>query len=168
MPPAHRLYEACVGGTAAELGRMETRMNIVQVGLGPLGQKIVRFALERGTIDIIGAVDPAADKVGKDLGELCGVGKLGVVVRKDLASALNGRKADAAALSTVSSLAKIEPQIAELAAAGLNIVSTIPGGVNGDIATCAITINALRSIVTAKPGLRTMTDIPAVAYSAGF
>lgn len=327
-------------------------MNIVQVGLGPLGQKIVRFALERGTIDIIGAVDPAADKVGKDLGELCGLGKLGVVVCKDLASALNGRKADAAVLSTVSSLAKIEPQIAELAAAGLNIVSTceelsfpwhtepeiagridegcrrggvaclgtgvnpgymmdflptaltavcqrvdrirvcrvqdasmrripfqekigagltvgqfndkvkagtlrhvgltesihmiahrmgwaldrtteslapiiavtdvatghapiragmargveqtgrgfmngkevitlefragvgepesydrveifgepnivstIPGGVNGDIATCAITINALRSIVTAKPGLRTMTDIPAVAYS---
>lgn len=27
-------------------------MDIVQVGLGPLGQKIVRFALERGAIDI--------------------------------------------------------------------------------------------------------------------
>jgi 4-hydroxy-tetrahydrodipicolinate reductase len=99
-------------------------MNIVQVGLGPLGQKCVRFALERGSINIVGAVDPAPDKAGRDLGELCGVGKLGVVVSKDLESALAGRKADAAVLTTVSSLAKIEPQIAQLAAAKLNIVST--------------------------------------------
>lgn len=99
-------------------------MDIVQVGLGPLGQKIVRFALERGTVNIIGAVDPAPDKVGKDLGELCGVEKLGINVSGDLASALDGKKADAAVLSTVSSLSKIEPQIAELAGRGLNVVST--------------------------------------------
>jgi len=99
-------------------------MKIVQVGLGPLGQKIVRFALERGNIEIVAAVDPAPDKAGKDLGELCGVGKLGVVVSKDLATAMAGKTADAAVLTTVSSLAKIEPQIAELAAAGLNVVST--------------------------------------------
>lgn len=99
-------------------------MNIVQVGLGPLGQKIVQFALERGNINIVAAVDPAPDKAGRDLGELCGVGKLGVVVSKDLASAMTGKKAEAAVLTTVSSLAAIEPQIAELAAAGLNVVST--------------------------------------------
>lgn len=34
-------------------------INIVQIGLGPLGQIAVRFALERGTIRIVGAVDPA-------------------------------------------------------------------------------------------------------------
>lgn len=99
-------------------------MNIVQVGLGPLGQKIVRYALERGTINIAAAVDPAPDKVGKDLGELCGVGKLGVTVSKDLATALSGAKVEAAVLTTVSSLKKIESQIAEIAKAGLPIVST--------------------------------------------
>jgi len=99
-------------------------MNIVQVGLGPLGQKIVRFALERGSINIVGAVDPAPDKAGRDLGELCGVSRLGIVVSRDVGSALRGRKADAAVLATVSSLSAIEPQIAELAGVGLNIVST--------------------------------------------
>lgn len=99
-------------------------INVVQVGLGPLGQKIVRFMIERGSINIIGAVDPAPDKVGKDLGDLCGIGKLGITVSKDVKSALDGKKVDAAVLSTVSSLEKIEAQIAELAEVGLNIVST--------------------------------------------
>lgn len=44
-----------------------------------------------------------------------------------------------------------------------SIKSTIEGGVNGDIATCAITLNAIHSLLLAKPGLVTMTDIPAVA-----
>ena len=42
--------------------------------------------------------------------------------------------------------------------------STIPGGVNGDIATSAIVVNAIRSIIKASPGLRTMLDIPAPSY----
>jgi 4-hydroxy-tetrahydrodipicolinate reductase len=41
-----------------------------------------------------------------------------------------------------------------------NLKSVIPGGVNGDIATCAITINALQSIVKVGPGLKTMLDLP--------
>jgi 4-hydroxy-tetrahydrodipicolinate reductase len=44
-----------------------------------------------------------------------------------------------------------------------DIVSTIKGGVNGDIATCAIVTNAVKQIVSAKPGLRTMIDIPVVS-----
>lgn len=99
-------------------------INVVQVGLGPLGQKIVRFAQERNGIKIVAAVDPAADKAGKDLGELCGIGKLGIIVSPDLKTALEGKKVDAAVLTTVSSVVKLESQVAELAAAGLNIVST--------------------------------------------
>ncbi len=45
-----------------------------------------------------------------------------------------------------------------------NIVSEIPGGINGDVATCAITINAIKQILRAEPGLRTMTDVPVVSY----
>jgi len=40
------------------------------------------------------------------------------------------------------------------------IRSTIEGGVNGDIATCSMVLNALEAVQTAAPGLRTMTDIP--------
>ena len=44
------------------------------------------------------------------------------------------------------------------------IKSRISGGVNGDIATCAITINAVRSLLKSNPGLRTMADIPMVSF----
>ncbi|MDX1628559.1 MAG: hypothetical protein R3345_07655, partial [Fulvivirga sp.] len=44
------------------------------------------------------------------------------------------------------------------------ISSRIAGGVNGDIATCAITVNACRSILKAQPGLRTMSDLPMPSY----
>ena len=45
-----------------------------------------------------------------------------------------------------------------------NIKSRITDGVNGDIATCAITINATRQILNAQPGLLTMADIPLPSY----
>ena len=44
------------------------------------------------------------------------------------------------------------------------IQSKISGGVNGDIATCAITLNAVRSVLSATPGLKTMADIPSVVF----
>jgi 4-hydroxy-tetrahydrodipicolinate reductase len=47
-----------------------------------------------------------------------------------------------------------------------NIDSTIKGGVNGDVATCAIAVNAIPAVVKARPGLRTMADIePVTAIS---
>jgi 4-hydroxy-tetrahydrodipicolinate reductase len=49
-----------------------------------------------------------------------------------------------------------------------SFTSLIPGGVNGDIATCALTLNAIRSIVKAAPGLRTMIDLPPVGFTAAF
>lgn len=45
-----------------------------------------------------------------------------------------------------------------------NIQSIITGGVNGDIATCAITINTIGSILRANPGLQTMSSIPLTSY----
>jgi 4-hydroxy-tetrahydrodipicolinate reductase len=46
-----------------------------------------------------------------------------------------------------------------------HIVSTIEGGVNGDIATGAIILNAISRIMDAKPGLRTMIDMPIVSHN---
>lgn len=99
-------------------------LKIVQVGLGPLGQKVVRFALERGGTRIVAAVDPDPTKTGKDLGKICGIGPLGLTVRSDLKTALRGRKADVAMVTTVSGLSAIESQIKTFAQAGLHIVST--------------------------------------------
>ena len=39
------------------------------------------------------------------------------------------------------------------------IDTCVKGGVNGDVATCAILVNAISTIVNARPGLRTMADV---------
>ena len=99
-------------------------LNIVQVGLGPLGQKVVRFAVERGALAVVGAVDPAPGKAGRDLGEVCDLGVLGVRVAPDLAGALAGQRPEVAVVTTVSGLKALVPQLEPIAAAGLHIVST--------------------------------------------
>jgi 4-hydroxy-tetrahydrodipicolinate reductase len=42
------------------------------------------------------------------------------------------------------------------------IVSRIDGGINGDTATCAVTLNAIPSVMHALPGLRSMADVPMI------
>ncbi len=44
--------------------------------------------------------------------------------------------------------------------------SRINGGIHGDTATCAVTLNTVRSILNATPGLKTMADLPATAWFA--
>lgn len=97
---------------------------VVQIGLGPLGQKVVRFLVERKNLKLVAAVDPAPDKSGKDVGEVCGIGPMGFRVAGNLKCALRGKKADVAVLTTVSDVKRIEAQVAEIAAAGLHVVST--------------------------------------------
>ena len=99
-------------------------VKVVMIGLGPLGQKVVRYAVRRKSIAIVAAVDTDPAKIGKDLGTLSHIKKLGIVVRGDLKSALKGTRPDAAILTTVSSIRKLEPQVREIAKHKLQIVST--------------------------------------------
>ena len=99
-------------------------INTVHVGMGPLGQKVLRYAVERGCFNIVGAVDLDPEKTGKDLGQLCGLDPLGITIRGNLKEAIEGKSVDVALLTTVSSLVTLESQVAELAKAKLNIVST--------------------------------------------
>lgn len=99
-------------------------LNVVQLGLGPLGQNIVRFISERSGIRIVAAVDPDPAKLGVDLGTLCGLKPMDIPIRNNLATALQGKHADVAVLATVSSIEVLELQIEEAASLGLNIVST--------------------------------------------
>lgn len=99
-------------------------INVVQIGVGPLGQKIVNYALDRKGIEIVGAVDLDPRKVGQDLGELCTTVPLGVTVKETLEEAVGDRDVDVAVVATLSSIEDIEEQITDIATAGLDIVST--------------------------------------------
>ncbi|MBA7492940.1 hypothetical protein ES702_03493 [subsurface metagenome] len=47
----------------------------ILLGLGPMGQLIARLAFKKEWIEIVGAVDIASQLVGKDLGDLLGLGR---------------------------------------------------------------------------------------------
>lgn len=99
-------------------------IKVVQIGIGPLGQKVVNYALQRKGVKIVGAVDLDPQKTGKELGKLCGTKPTGVTIKKTLEEALSDKEADVAIVTTLSSLERIEDQLTGLAAAGLDVVST--------------------------------------------
>ena len=98
--------------------------NILQIGLGPLGLKIAKFIAKRDGLHTIAAVDKNPSLIGQDLGLLCGGEADGILVKGSVAEAVKKKKPDVAILATVSDLGRIAPQIEEIAALGIPIVST--------------------------------------------
>jgi 4-hydroxy-tetrahydrodipicolinate reductase len=84
----------------------------------------VRYATARKQLRIVAAVDPSPELAGKDLGVVCGIEKMGVIVGSDLETAARASKAEVGLLMTVSGLAALESQVACLARSGVHIVST--------------------------------------------
>ena len=99
-------------------------INIVHIGIGPLGKRMVKFAHERNSLRIIGAVDTNPEIAGRGLGSVCDVRGLEMPVASSLEAASSERSAQVAIVTTVSSLVKLEPLIADLAGAGIHIIST--------------------------------------------
>jgi 4-hydroxy-tetrahydrodipicolinate reductase len=100
-------------------------LRTVHYGLGPIGQELARLAAGRSGVEIVGAVDIDPAKVGRDLGEVIGLGRqLGVEVRSDAGAVLSETRPDAVLHTTGSYLAQVMPQIRDILASGVNIVST--------------------------------------------
>jgi len=98
-------------------------LKVIQVGIGPLGQKTVSYLLERLNIEIIAALDVNPDLIGRDVAEIAGCHPIGVAVRASL-DAETCRAADCAVLTTVSTMQAITPQILNLVTQGVPVVST--------------------------------------------
>jgi 4-hydroxy-tetrahydrodipicolinate reductase len=93
-----------------------------------MGQNIMKLARAQGDVEIVGGACAASDPgEGRDLGELAGIGVLGVVATADVASALLGAEVviDFSTASAVPSL---------LALAARNKVAVVSGTTNLDAA----------------------------------
>ena len=99
-------------------------INILQIGIGPLGIKAAQFIEQRNGLKTIAAVDKSPSLVGRDLGEVCGSVKSGVLIKSSIAEAIKKKKPDVAVLTTVSDMQRIVPQIEEILAHGIPVVST--------------------------------------------
>lgn len=99
-------------------------IRVVVYGLGPIGQLIAKVALARG-LEIVGAVDIDPSKVGKDLGELIGIGReLGIKVSGNADSVLKESKPDVVLHATGTWLDKVYGQLVKAIDAGADVVST--------------------------------------------
>jgi 4-hydroxy-tetrahydrodipicolinate reductase len=101
------------------------KIKIVLYGVGVIGTMIAKALLEKEGVTIVGAVDIALDKVGKDLGGVLGLGKkLDIRVSSDVDSLLAQTKPHVAVHTTSSYLKDTYPQIASIVKHGVNVVST--------------------------------------------
>jgi len=100
-------------------------IRVMHVGLGPIGAAVVRQVAERKGFRIVGGIDIDPAKVGRDLGEVAGVGRtLKIKVSADAKKAIKSGKPDVVVLCTSSSLKKVLPQIEQILALKVPIVST--------------------------------------------
>jgi 4-hydroxy-tetrahydrodipicolinate reductase len=101
------------------------KVGVILYGVGAVGAMFAKYLLEKEGVQIVGAVDIAKEKAGKDLGEIIGLGKkTGVIVSTDITEVLSETKANVAIHATSSFLKDTYPQIASILKKGVNVVST--------------------------------------------
>jgi 2,4-diaminopentanoate dehydrogenase len=95
-------------------------ITVAQYGIGPIGAEIARLLLSKPWIKVVAAVDIDPNKIGKDLGDVIGLGRqVGVKVTPELQT-----KADVVTHSTGSRLREVSAQLKSLLERGSHVVST--------------------------------------------
>jgi len=98
------------------------RYRVIIFGVGAIGSQVVQLAAGREELSIVGAVEADPAKVGRDLGEVAGLGRrLGLPVLGEEALATD---AQVVLHATASYLEEVYPQLARAVAAGKNIISS--------------------------------------------
>jgi 2,4-diaminopentanoate dehydrogenase len=100
-------------------------IKVLHVGLGPIGAAIARQVAARKGFKIVGGVDIDPSKVGRDVGEVAGIGRaLKIKVSPDARKAIASSKPDVVVLSTSSSMRGVLPQMETILKSRVPIVST--------------------------------------------
>lgn len=101
------------------------KIRTIHYGIGAIGAEVVRLALNRPEIEIVGAIDTNTAKAGRDLGEATGVGRpLGVTVSYEAEPVLKDVYADVVVHCTGSSLTQVYPQLMSIVSSEKSVVSS--------------------------------------------
>lgn len=96
---------------------------VVQYGCGVIGCGTVKLASRKRDIEIVGAID--LNNVGRDLGEVAGIGrKLGILISEDADAVLDEVKPSIVLHATGSVLPEVLYQLEKAVKAGTNVIST--------------------------------------------
>jgi len=101
-------------------------ITVLQIGFGPLGIQIGKYISQKETIKTTAVVDVNPDFKGKVLQSFDSLLSENIQIHSSVISAINAldEKPDIAIITTVSSLEKLIPQVEEVAAFGIPVIST--------------------------------------------
>ena len=104
---------------------MAQKIKAVQYGVGKMSLYTMRYMIEKG-IEIVGAVDLNPAVIGKDIGEILGKEKLGIVVvsAEKAEEMMKETKPDICIITTRSLIAELEEPYMLCAKLGINAIST--------------------------------------------
>jgi 4-hydroxy-tetrahydrodipicolinate reductase len=99
------------------------RIKAVVYGVGAMNSVATRMMMEKG-VDIVGALARSPEKVGRDLGDVAGLGfQTGVLVEDDPDRVLSTREADIAVIAVASYMSDMYEHMYRCAEHGVNAVT---------------------------------------------
>jgi hypothetical protein len=100
-------------------------IRVVHYGLGAIGCSIARLTTAQRGLEVVGGIDRDPAKIGRDLGDVAGLGRsLGVPISGDSAELLRRTHPDVVIHATQSLFHQVYSQILECVAARANVIST--------------------------------------------
>lgn len=103
---------------------MNQPIRVLQWGLGAMGGGMARLMLDKPGLQIVAAVDGRPDFVGKDLGEVLGLGKtLGIPVTNRPETVLDSSKVDIVMLATTSWVRDQLGDLRRIISAGIDCIT---------------------------------------------
>ena len=99
------------------------QIRVLQWGLGAMGSGMAKLALKKSGLKIVAAVDGYEGYNGKDLGDILGVEKTGVIVTNQPETVLNKENVDLVVIATTSWTEKQMPDLRKILKAGINCIS---------------------------------------------
>ena len=104
---------------------MQEKFRTIHYGLGAIGTEVLKLALQRQDIQVVGAIDTHPHKAGRELGEVLGLGRsLGIPVSYDAEIFLRNTAADIVVQCTSSHLISIYPQLLQAISSEKNVISS--------------------------------------------
>jgi 4-hydroxy-tetrahydrodipicolinate reductase len=99
------------------------RIKAVVYGVGAMNSVATRMMIEKG-VDIVGALARSPEKVGRDLGDVAGLGyQTGVLVENDPDRVLSTREADIAVIAVASYMTDMYEHLYRCAEHGVNAIT---------------------------------------------
>ncbi|MBZ9635700.1 2,4-diaminopentanoate dehydrogenase [Clostridium sp. FP1] len=98
-------------------------IKVIIWGLGEMGTGIGKMILTKVGIEIVGALDKAPSKLGKDLGQILNTKNMGIIVSDDAETLIKETKADIVILTTNSFVKSEYPAIKTIVKNGKNCIT---------------------------------------------